>query len=631
MSYRTIKRVLGESSLERKCRILFGISMLVLMVTTYGWYGYRTKRLVNENTRSNCRHLVSSVLLKIHFERYVLDYKELARTISEGTEMVAYDGVFLSLEETDSPDVQLPSSDWETKVMHGLREQYLHELKAKKAAEATEDGPGSGTSLAKIEVEGTVAGQDSIDGVVEETLSPIYETFKGQAPIEADVVEGHQYHYIQAVRWQKLCIACHLGVYGIPPGEDLPFRAVKITLPYDNTQRAVNKNYAILLATAIMTAFLSVLALYIVVRYVIVKPLQHLQQVSEEVGRGNYEARAHIETNDEFEQLADAYNRMLRHLVDAQNQLRDANTNLDAKVDQLAQANMQLYEMNRVKSDFLASVSHELRTPLNSIIGFSDVLAGFDSLETKQKKYVSNISNSGRVLLEMINDILDLAKMESGKMQVQPTEFSIEKIVHAQCDLVQTLADEKNIDLEVVDPGSRLNVYQDQPKIQQIITNLLSNAIKFTPEGGRITVSVRTGGPKIVPNTENEQDHEAGERPTEAPHRTFTITVQDTGVGIADEDREVIFEKFRQATAIRGPDNLTREFSGTGLGLSIVKELCKMLHGEIAFASQLGTGSAFSVRLPIVLETCEESNGEESIQAAEWTGPVARDPNHPVV
>ncbi|MFP6648443.1 MAG: ATP-binding protein, partial [Pirellulaceae bacterium] len=144
-------------------------------------------------------------------------------------------------------------------------------------------------------------------------------------------------------------------------------------------------------------------------------------------------------------------------------------------------------------------------------------------------------------------------------------------------DMVRSLSDEKNIDLDVVVSGIDRPVYQDQTKIQQILTNLLSNAVKFTPEGGRITV---TAGPG-----EDEQ---------------LCIAVADTGVGIAEEDREVVFEKFRQAASTVSPDNLAREYMGTGLGLSIVQELCKLLGGEVNFESELGKGSTFSVVLPWV-------------------------------
>ena len=358
--------------------------------------------------------------------------------------------------------------------------------------------------------------------------------------------------------------------------DDRPFRVVKIVIPNAKIQGQINGNRAVLLTIAIITVFLSMVALYIVVRYVIVKPLQHLRSVSDQIASGNYLVRAEIRTNDEFEDLAHSFNRMLRHLVDAHEEMRNLNVDLDAKVDQLAQANMQLYEANRLKSEFLANMSHELRTPLNSIIGFSDVLQGIDSLNDKQKRYVRNIGQSGRVLLDMINDILDLAKMESGKMEVSPIEFSIETVVQAQCNLVRSLSEERNIDLEVVIQPLLPRMFQDQSKVQQILTNLLSNAIKFTPEGGRIVVTV-------------DRDPERDE---------LQLCVTDTGVGIAEEDKEVIFEKFRQGTALRQGDDLTREYTGTGLGLSIVKELCKLLGGEITFQSQLGKGSAFTVCLP---------------------------------
>jgi signal transduction histidine kinase len=312
------------------------------------------------------------------------------------------------------------------------------------------------------------------------------------------------------------------------------------------------------------------------VRYVIVKPLKHLRDVSDEVSRGNIQARAEIQTADEFEDLAKAFNKMLRHLTDIQEELRHANVNLDGKVDELAQLNMRLYEMNRMKSDFLATMSHELRTPLNSIIGFSDVLGSIKSLDDKQKRYVQNIQKSGRNLLEMINDILDLAKIESGKMEVRLSEFRIEDLISVQCDMARPLAERKNIDVDCdVEPGLP-EMFQDQGKVQQILNNLLSNAIKFTPEGGRIVIGARRG-----------------------PHGDLLMSVADTGVGIAEADQTAIFEKFRQGTAVlSGGDAMTREHSGTGLGLSIVKELCKLLGGEVYLQSHLGKGSTFTVQLP---------------------------------
>src|SRR5207247_9789137 len=200
--------------------------------------------------------------------------------------------------------------------------------------------------------------------------------------------------------------------------------------------------------------------------------------------------RTEIQTGDEFEDLSHAFNRMLRNLVSMQDRLRKVNSDLDRKVDELAQANMALYESNRLKSDFLATMSHELRTPLNSILGFSDVLLGTDSLQDKQLRWVGNIRTSGEQLLNLINDILDLAKIEAGKMQVQVEEFSIRDVCEGLLNLFRPLAEEKNIELKEQIATDIPLLRQDPGKVQQILSNLLSNAIKFTPEGGRVLLKV---------------------------------------------------------------------------------------------------------------------------------------------
>jgi signal transduction histidine kinase len=412
-----------------------------------------------------------------------------------------------------------------------------------------------------------------------------------------DRSEPGRYVYFQPIRAEDSCLgaACHYSPAGgggafdanlLPmgkvgaqtPGELLA--VCMVSMKNEDTDTALNQNNAILLAAAIVTVFLAMLASYIIVRYVIVKPLRHLRDVSDSISRGDISQRADIHTGDEFEELAVAFNRMLRHLTTIQEELQQVNASLDGKVDELAQVNMRLYEMNMLKSDFLSTMSHELRTPLNSILGFSDVLGSIDALDEKQKRYVQNIQKSGRTLLDMINDILDLAKMESGKMQTRLTEFPLGQVVGAQCDMARPLSEKKNIDLAYHLPPDLPPMRQDQARVQQILNNLLSNAIKFTPEGGRITIFV------------------------ERDERDFLVMkISDTGVGIAEDDQQTIFEKFRQGrTAMPGGDAMTREHSGTGLGLSIVKELCKLLGGEISVQSELGKGSTFTVRLPWRLE-----------------------------
>jgi signal transduction histidine kinase len=399
--------------------------------------------------------------------------------------------------------------------------------------------------------------------------------------------DGSSYQYVAPLHLTPSCISCHpvlaQGTSIYTQVGDV-FRAVSITMPVDRANLAVQRNRGILILTAIVTAFLAMVISYVIVRYVIVKPVKHLKDVSEAVSAGNMDIRADIQTRDEFEELCHAFNRMLRNLVAMQEELRGLNRQLDKKVDELAQANMALFEMNRLKSDFLATMSHELRTPLNSIIGFSEILTGNEKLSEKERRYAANIQTSGKMLLGLINDILDLAKIESGKMELHLEEFSIRDVIEGLLTMARPIAEKKSIELDVDIAAEVPVVYQDAGKIQQILYNLLSNAIKFTPEGGRVVVSAETSDTNLM------------------------LAVEDTGVGIAPEDRERIFEKFRQGASglIGGETTLTRQYSGSGLGLSIVRELCHILGGEISLDSELGKGSTFTIRLPLRAQTGQQ-------------------------
>lgn len=555
MSYTGFKRVLGETSLERKTRFLFGASLLVLITSSFWWYGRRTEDLVYKNTQNTASALVKPILMQLHWESW-----EGSQHQKSGAKFVESLANEFQNERYDKRFINLLSNDPTRKPINQEELDIYNEFLVKQpSAKAEPEGDGLEYRNTHVELM-----RDSRDAARQEYnyYQPIYAT-------------------------KESCFNCHRSngksglnlLSGTGPVLEKGglIGVIKVILPDSNTQGAINWNRAILLATAIITVFFAMIAAYIIVRYIIVKPLRHLREISDEVSRGQFDARADIHTGDEFEDLAKAFNKMLRHLVSTQEDLRQSNINLDLKVDELAQLNMRLYEMNRLKGDFMATMSHELRTPLNSIIGFSDVLSSIKSLDDKQQRYVGNIQKSGRMLLDMINDILDLAKIESGKMELKLSEFTIEQVLHTQCDMARPLAERKNIDLACTYDPDLSPLYQDVVKVQQILNNLLSNAIKFTPEGGRITVSAA-------------RDEETD---------TLILSVTDNGVGIAPEDQTAIFEKFRQGAQVlaRG-DAMTREFSGTGLGLSIVKELCKLLGGEVSLHSELGQGSVFTVRLP---------------------------------
>ncbi|QEG37285.1 sensor histidine kinase [Bythopirellula goksoeyrii] len=559
MSYRGFKRAIGESSLERKCRLLFGTCLLPLIAGSFWWYGNRMNQIVEERTRFTGDALAKAVLVEAHFKKQEED-PVIQRVDERITDMLRSPNV--------AWQILLPKNE---QGLGSPEEQFEYDLLARwekigKSLETDADiaalEPQWYQQLVKAKEYGAV--------VVEQ---------EGTQP---DIVNQERwiYQYYEPVFAQKGCIDCHskpiMDVFWPHLEVGDLMAVVRIETDAAEIKRAQQNNIAWLIVAAITTVFLSMMALYAIVRYIIVKPLRHLRDVSDAVRGGDIEQRAVIHTGDEFEDLGAAFNRMLRQLLRQQDELREVNTELDEKIDEMAEANMRLFEMNQVKSDFLATVSHELRTPLNSIIGFSDLLVSLEKLEEKEKRYAGNIQRSGRQLLDMINDILDLAKIESGKMELRPSEFNIGSVVANQCDMARPLSEKKHIELDCQVEASLPPMQQDCSKVEQIINNLLSNAIKFTPDGGRITVNVKRD--------------RRGE---------LRLSVADTGVGISDSEQTVIFEKFRQGSnVLAGGTAMTREYSGTGLGLSIVRELCRLLGGEITVESELGKGSEFTVVLP---------------------------------
>lgn len=586
MSYRSLKRVLGETNLERKCRFLFGACLLVLITVSFWWYGSQTEELVSRQNPIMGELLADQCLIGLHGSKLATGSKS-----KELPPLFQQDTPDLTLAPSASLDAQ-PTDDWWRQKLANIFETINNQdddWKAILPDRLYQTGlvpEGYGPENEKEQK--LVAEYDEIDP--DEVTEDGKETkVKGKGWFSDD---GQYYLYYQPFYAKGSCFGgnvCHFcfkqpgGIVSKPLNgisfaeqEGDLLAVIRVAIPAKTTNEAMATNRAFLITAAILTVFMAMVAAYIIVRYVIVKPLKHLRDVSDAISHGNTSLRAEIHTGDEFESLAVAFNRMLRHLITAHEELRHVNTDLDSKVDELARVNLQLYELNRIKSDFLATMSHELRTPLNSILGFSDVLVSIDSLDDKQRRYVTNIQKSGRILLEMINNILDLAKLESGRTQIKLSDFSVEQVISAQCDMARPLTEKKNIDL-ITDVQPNLPpIHQDAGRVQQILNNLLSNAIKFTPEGGRITVTARR--------------QEGGE---------LVLRVSDTGVGIAEDELETIFQKFRQGgNSLADGDAITREYSGTGLGLSIVKELCKLLGGEITAESRLGKGSTFTVRLP---------------------------------
>jgi signal transduction histidine kinase len=238
---------------------------------------------------------------------------------------------------------------------------------------------------------------------------------------------------------------------------------------------------------------------------------------------------------------------------------------------EIEEKNRQIEAANRHKSEFLANMSHELRTPLNAIIGFSEVLGEkyFGELNEKQGEYVDDILSSGRHLLSLINEILDLSKVEAGRMELELAEFDLPLALENARTFVRERATKNGIRLDLT-VDERLGEFTgDERKVKQILLNLLSNAVKFTPEGGRIEIRARQANGAVE------------------------ISVSDTGIGIAPKDQERIFEEFRQV----GGGN-TKKTEGTGLGLTLAKKFVELHGGKIWVESEVGKGSTFSFTLP---------------------------------
>ncbi|MFP4103537.1 PAS domain S-box protein [Coleofasciculus sp.] len=253
--------------------------------------------------------------------------------------------------------------------------------------------------------------------------------------------------------------------------------------------------------------------------------------------------------------------------------------------DILATTNAELAHATRLKDEFLANMSHELRTPLNAILGLSESLQEevYGEITEKQRKSLATIEKSGRHLLELINDILDLAKIESGKLELNLTPVSISQLCDASLSLIKPLALDKNITLTGNIAEGLGTILGDERRLQQVLINLLSNAVKFTPEGGQITV-------EIYKDTECR---DVACYVSTFPGDILYISVSDTGIGIAKEHLEKLFQSFVQIDS-----SLSRRHQGTGLGLALVRRIVELHGGWVTVESELGKGSCFTVRLP---------------------------------
>jgi signal transduction histidine kinase len=339
-------------------------------------------------------------------------------------------------------------------------------------------------------------------------------------------------------------------------------------------EQPLDEAFASLNASVLRAAGLLALAMVIAIGASVILarrmtgPIETIRATTTGIAEGALDQRIALKTGDELEDLADDFNRM-------SSRLQESYATLEQKVvdrtRELADARDQLAIASKNKSDFLANMSHELRTPLNAVIGFSEVLMErmFGDVNAKQEEYLRDIASSGKHLLSLVNDILDLSKVEAGRMELQRSSFAVKDVVESGAMLMRERATRHGVALRTsVDPDLP-PLDADERKVKQVLFNLLSNAVKFTPVGGSVDVHAQ------------RMDGE------------LRVSVHDTGVGIAPEDQAKIFEEFQQASA-----GAQREDS-TGLGLTLAKKFVELHGGRLWVESELGKGSTFTFALPL--------------------------------
>jgi signal transduction histidine kinase len=327
---------------------------------------------------------------------------------------------------------------------------------------------------------------------------------------------------------------------------------------------AANRRSLILTGAFAVTAVVLALFCGFVISWSFILPVRKAQRFLDQVAAGNFGRHISVANRDELGELADRMNHMSDELQRFDNEQRRAAVELVRLNDQLAQA-------SKAKSEFLANMSHELRTPMNAILGFTEMLLDglYGEIPDSLKEPLADIQVNGRHLLHLINDVLDLSKIEAGRMELALNDYSVREVIDIVYLSLRSLAAEKKLQFATSVADDIPTAYGDNRRLAQCLMNLAGNAIKFTKEG-RVEIGVELAGDELV----------------------FRVT--DTGIGIPKEELENVFAEFRQVDT-----TVTREFGGTGLGLSITKKFVEMHGGRIWVESEAGKGSTFLFAVPL--------------------------------
>jgi len=416
-----------------------------------------------------------------------------------------------------------------------------------------------------------------------------FKSFKNDKLITKVVEKGNQRHL-------KVITPIHI--------EKEQVGTYQIELTLEHVDAEISRTIKVSIYSYLTMISLYLLLHFLMLRFIIIKPLFKLKRGVKAIAKSDLHYRVDIESNDEIGDLASSFNQMAKDhekttvskdkLKEQKEKLASTNENLIMEVKQRKQTQEKLLQArklaevaSRTKSEFLANMSHELRTPLNHIIGFTELVLDkkLGELNDHQEEYLCDVHQSSQHLLSLINDILDLSKVEAGKLELQPSNINLRELLENSFVMVKEKAMKNGIQLLHNINGIPETIIADERKLKQILYNLLSNAVKFTLNGGKITLTTRICDINNAQFTSPDNNRNCG----------IIVSIYDTGIGIISNDIDRIFKPFEQLK-----NTTNREIQGTGLGLSLTKSLVELHGGKIWAESEgEGKGATFSFSLPV--------------------------------
>ena len=520
--------------------------------------------------------LLAEIYMRIYFG--TKDRLEIASTISRELADSIYAGIKYPMEVGDSEAIKRELSDIREKMKDvevficDFDQEVIYSTHTEKVKTRLPD------SLHNKAIWKTLT--ETLETGIEPRFDP-------RRPLEDVDVGMRHLVVIRPILNEKDCYHCHGSSKKVLGGI-----VVRIDAERTYAQVVAQRNRTIMIVIFLIP--IAIVLTYLMVNKLVRQPVESLAEKAKRFAEGDMSISVEVKTEDEIGILGKTFNYMVESVSSFSKKLEDEVKRKTALLNErtrlltlLERANKDLRELDKLKSTFLANMSHELRTPMNAIIGYTDlIIDGVDGpINEEQEKSLRKVATNARHLLQLINDVLDISKIEAGKMKLSPKEIDLKWLVESALPTFEPQMKLKGLTLTIDIPDGLPLIYGDEDRIREIFINLLSNAMKFTDNGG-ITISAKLSERAVKP----------GE-----PPMFMEICVEDTGIGIKEEDLGKIFDKFVQADL-----TTVRQYEGTGLGLSIARGLVSLHKGVIWVTSKVGEGSKFCFTLPLKKEMLEK-------------------------